>query len=30
VTAAPDDRGVAAHLTLPPLATLWLAFEADG
>jgi 1,4-alpha-glucan branching enzyme len=30
VSAAVDDRGVAAQVTLPPLATLWLEFEPDG
>jgi 1,4-alpha-glucan branching enzyme len=30
VTAGTDEQGIGAHLTLPPLATLWLAFEPEG
>ena len=29
VTATQGDRGIAAELTLPPLATIWLQLEAD-
>jgi 1,4-alpha-glucan branching enzyme len=30
VTAAEDDHGIAARLTLPPLSTLWLEFRPEG